>query len=185
MNVIETPLPGVLVVEPRVFGDARGFFLETFNAARYAEHGIVGDWVQDNMSRSSAGVLRGLHYQWPEPQGKLVSVVEGAVWDVAVDIRASSPTYGQWFGTELDAESHRQLWIPPGFAHGFVVTKGPVLFTYKCTALYKAEFDSGVAWNDPDIGIEWPVTDVQVSDKDANLPRLKDIAAVRLPVYRA
>lgn len=185
MKVIKTPLPGVLIVEPRVFGDARGFFLETFNEARYTEHGIAGDWVQDNMSRSSAGVLRGLHYQWPEPQGKLVSVVEGAVWDVAVDIRQGSPTFGQWFGTELDAESHRQLWIPPGFAHGFVVTQGPVLFTYKCTAPYRAEYDAGVAWDDPDLGIEWPTGEVQVSDKDAKLPRLKDVAPDRLPVYRA
>lgn len=183
MNVVETPLAGVLVVEPRVFGDARGYFLETFNEPRYRGHGITGPWVQDNMSRSAPGVLRGLHYQWPEPQGKLVSVVEGAVWDVAVDIRRGSPTFGQWFGVELDAEDHRQLWVPPGFAHGFVVTKGPALFTYKCTAPYRAEFDAGVAWDDPDLGIKWPLKDVLVSDKDARLPRLRDLDPDRSPVY--
>ncbi|MBS1709282.1 MAG: dTDP-4-dehydrorhamnose 3,5-epimerase [Armatimonadetes bacterium] len=183
MNVIASPLPGVLVIEPRVHGDARGFFLETFNEGRYAEHGIHGPWVQDNLSKSAPGVLRGLHYQWPEPQGKLVSVVEGEVWDVAVDIRRGSPTFGQWYGTLLDAESHRQLWVPPGFAHGFVVTQGPAVFAYKCTAPYRAEYDAGVAWDDPDLAVDWPSRDVQVSDKDAKLPRLKDIAEDRLPVY--
>ncbi len=182
MNVRTTPLPGVLIIEPKVFGDARGFFLETFQARRYAEAGIDLPFVQDNLSRSVKGTLRGLHFQQPQPQGKLVYVLAGAVFDVCVDIRSGSPTFGRWFGLELSADNHLQLWIPPGFAHGFCVLSDSADFAYKCTALYAPEFDRGIAWNDPDIGIRWPIENPLLSKKDAAAPRLKD--ALVLPTYR-
>ncbi|MDQ7010479.1 MAG: dTDP-4-dehydrorhamnose 3,5-epimerase, partial [Mariprofundaceae bacterium] len=153
MKVVETALPGVLVVEPDVHGDARGFFLETFHEARYAQHGIPGNdlhFVQDNHSRSRRGVLRGLHFQTKHPQGKLVSVAAGTVFDVTVDVRTGSPTFGRWMGVELSDENHRQLWIPPGFAHGFCVLSETADFQYKCTDFYDPKDEAGIVWNDPD-----------------------------------
>jgi dTDP-4-dehydrorhamnose 3,5-epimerase len=176
VKILETALPGVLIVEPKVFGDHRGFFLETYNEQRYREAGIDVHFVQDNHSRSKKGVLRGLHYQLAKPQGKLVWVKRGRVFDVAVDVRKGSPTFGQWAGTILDEENHRQLWIPAGFAHGFMVMSDEADFVYKCTELYDPTSERGVAWDDPAIGIEWPDLDVPValSDKDLRLPRLAD-----------
>ena len=156
MNIIETTLPGVLIIEPRVFGDARGFFLESWNRQNFADAGLDLDFVQDNHSRSARGVLRGLHYQLENPQGKLVRVTQGAVFDVAVDIRRSSPHFGKWVGVELSAKNHRMLWIPPGFAHGFLVLSETADFLYKCTTLYHPPSDRGIRWDDPDIGIAWP-----------------------------
>lgn len=182
MNVIETGIPGLLVIEPVVHGDARGFFMETWHASRYREAGLPDRFAQANLSRSGSGVIRGLHYQQPEPQGKLVSVLEGRVFDVAVDIRPDSPTFRQWAGVELSAENHRQFWVPEGFAHGFCVLGETALLSYLCTREYRAEYDSVIAWNDPDIGIRWPVEDGRLSDKDAAAPRLDELPAERLPV---
>lgn len=181
MNVIATKLPGVFIIEPQVFGDARGFFLETWRQERYAEMGIKEKFVQDNLSYSRRGVLRGLHYQQPHAQGKLVSVVHGEVFDVAVDIRVGSPTFGQWVGVSLTGENHRQLWIPPGFAHGFCVVSPTAYFTYKCTDIYTPQAEGGIIWNDPDIGVAWPLADVSLSEKDQVYPRLREIPADRLP----
>ncbi|OIO66267.1 MAG: dTDP-4-dehydrorhamnose 3,5-epimerase [Zetaproteobacteria bacterium CG_4_9_14_3_um_filter_49_83] len=184
MNIIETKLPGVLIVEPKVFGDARGFFLETFHKQRYQEAGIPGEgleFVQDNHSRSSKGVLRGLHFQLENPQGKLVSAGTGVVFDVAADVNPDSSTYGQWVGVELSEENHRQLWIPPGYAHGFCVLSDVADFQYKCTALYHPASDSGVLWNDPDLDIQWPIEAPLLSDKDRALPALAAAARDRLP----
>lgn len=183
MNVIETKLPGVLIIEPKVFGDARGYFFETWQKYRYEAIGIKKAFVQDNVSFSARGVLRGLHYQNPQAQGKLVSVLQGEVYDVAVDIRIGSPTFSQWIGATLSGGNHRQLWIPPGFAHGFCVVSETAYFTYKCTDVYAPQAEGGVIWNDPDIGITWPIEDVQLSEKDKKYPRLKDIPADRLPSY--
>jgi dTDP-4-dehydrorhamnose 3,5-epimerase len=183
MKVIETKLPGVLIVEPKVFGDARGFFQETWLKSRYESMGIKEEFVQDNLSYSTRGVLRGVHYQYHHAQGKLVSVAKGGVFDVAVDIRVDSPTFGQWVGALLTGQNHRQLWVPPGFAHGFCVVSDIVYFTYKCTDLYTPEAEGGIIWNDPDIGIRWPMQDVELSDKDKVYPRLRDIPAIRLPKY--
>jgi len=183
MKVIETKLPGVLIVETKTFSDERGFFKETWRQERYVGAGIQGQFVQDNLSFSARGVLRGLHYQRPHAQGKLVSVVEGKVFDVAVDIRSGSPTFGEWVGVMLSGDNHRQLWIPPEFAHGFCVVSDTAYFTYKCTDIYTPEAESGIAWNDPDIGIEWPLTDVRLSEKDQNYPRLKDLSVDRLPTF--
>jgi dTDP-4-dehydrorhamnose 3,5-epimerase len=181
VKVSETSLPGVLLIEPKVFGDDRGFFLETFHQKRYAEGGISLPFVQDNWSRSVRGTLRGLHFQDPNPQGKLVQVVAGAVFDVAVDVRVGSPAFGKWVGYELTAENKRQLWVPPGFAHGFCVLSDTADFVYKCTALYSPEHDRGVQWNDPEIGIAWPIREPLLSKKDAALPRLN--AAPVLPRF--
>ncbi|WP_225411354.1 dTDP-4-dehydrorhamnose 3,5-epimerase [Stigmatella hybrida] len=182
MKVTETAIPGVLLIEPKVFGDDRGFFLETFHAQRYADAGIPGPFVQDNYSRSAKGTLRGLHFQEPQPQGKLVQVVAGAVFDVAVDIRRGSPTFGKWVGVELSAENRRQLWVPPGFAHGFCVTSESADFQYKCTALYAPQNERSILWNDPDLGITWPLSgEPKLSAKDAAATRLKD--APLLPTY--
>ncbi|SDH37399.1 MULTISPECIES: dTDP-4-dehydrorhamnose 3,5-epimerase [unclassified Duganella] len=157
MNVITTPLEGLLVLEPKVFGDDRGFFFESFNARRFAElTGVTAEFVQDNHSRSSKGVLRGLHYQIQHAQGKLVRATAGSVFDVAVDIRKSSPTFGQWYGIELSAENKRQMWIPPGFAHGFVVTSDNAEFLYKTTDYWSPEHERSILWNDTAIGIVWP-----------------------------
>lgn len=183
MKLIETRLPGCVVIEPAVFGDERGFFFETWNAGRFGEHGLPTQFVQSNVSSSSRGVLRGLHYQWPNPQGKLVSVLEGEVYDVAVDIRRGSPTFGQYAGVILSAENKRQFWIPEGFAHGFAVLSERALFSYLCTATYDKAADAGVRWDDPAIAIDWPISDPLLSDKDANAPLLADIAAERLPTY--
>jgi len=174
-----TPLaiPDVFLIEPKVFGDARGFFLESFRQDLFNQAtGTNHEFIQDNHSRSSKGVLRGLHYQLPpHAQGKLVRVISGAVFDVAVDIRRSSPTFGQWVGAELSAENHHQLWIPPGFAHGFVVLSDTADFVYKTTAYYAPESDRGLLWNDPDIGITWPQLDIEfsLSEKDRNQPAFK------------
>ena len=181
MKVVETPIPGLVIVEPRVFGDERGFFLETFNAARFAESGLPSAFVQDNHSRSARGVLRGLHYQRRNPQGKLVSVVRGEVWDVAVDIRDGSPTFGKWFGMSLSESRRQLLWIPPGFAHGFCVLSESADFLYKCTALYDPEDDRGIRWDDPAIGIDWPLANPTLSAKDRALPTLAE-AKDALPV---
>jgi dTDP-4-dehydrorhamnose 3,5-epimerase len=182
VKIIPTDIPGVLIVEPKVFGDERGFFLETFHAKRYAEAGIPGPFVQDNYSRSVKGTLRGLHFQEPQSQGKLVQVVAGAVYDVAVDVRRGSPTFGKWVGGELSAENKRQFWIPPGFAHGFCVLSEFADFQYKCTALYAPEHERAILWNDPDLAIAWPLSGApRLSSKDAAAPRLKD--APVLPVY--
>lgn len=182
MKVIETTLPGVLLLEPKVFRDARGFFLETYNAQRFREAGISPEFVQDNHSRSARGVLRGLHYQEPDPQGKLVRCSRGALFDVAVDIRAGSPHFGKWFGAELSEDNMRMLWVPPGFAHGFCALTDIADLMYKCTALYDAAADRAIAWNDPQIGIEWPIAEPLLSPKDAAAPRLRD--AKMLPAYR-
>ncbi|QOC23599.1 dTDP-4-dehydrorhamnose 3,5-epimerase [Wenzhouxiangella sp. AB-CW3] len=181
MKVTPTDLPGVLVIEPTAFGDERGWFLETWRAERYAEHGIGPEFVQANCSHSAKGVLRGLHYQWPEPQGKLVWVSHGRVFDVAVDIRPSSASYGQWTAVELDAHSHRQLWVPEGFAHGFQVLSESATFNYLCTRPYRGEFDAAIAWNDADIGVRWPLAPSGLSAKDEAAPRLSELSADRLP----
>jgi dTDP-4-dehydrorhamnose 3,5-epimerase len=183
MKVIQTPLPGAVVIEPQVFGDSRGFFYESYNKAKYVAAGITAEFVQSNVSRSSKSVLRGLHYQWPNPQGKLVSVLEGEVYDVAVDIRRGSPTFGQWAGVMLTAENHRHFWIPEGFAHGFCVLSDYATFSYQCSALYDAKADAGVRWNDASIGIDWPVSAPLLSEKDTKAPLLADIPAERLPVF--
>jgi dTDP-4-dehydrorhamnose 3,5-epimerase len=176
MQIVETALPGVLIIEPRVFGDARGFFLESWNRQSFADAGLHLDFVQDNHSRSARGVLRGLHYQLENPQGKLVRVTQGAVFDVAVDIRRSSPHFGRWVGVELSAENHRMLWVPPGFAHGFLVLSETADFLYKCTSLYHPPSDRGIRWDDPEIGIVWPDVGVAplLSGKDAIAPHLAD-----------
>lgn len=176
MKVIDTVLTGVKIIEPKVFGDARGFFMETFSAQRYRDEvGIELTFVQDNHSRSRKGVLRGLHFQKTKPQGKLVSVVRGAVYDVAADINPESHTYGQYVGVELSEDNHRQLWVPPGYAHGFVVLTETVDFVYKCTDYYDPTDEGGVAWNCPTLNIAWPLTDVQLSEKDQRYPGLKDL----------
>jgi dTDP-4-dehydrorhamnose 3,5-epimerase len=185
MKVIETDLTGCLLLEPQVFGDERGFFYESFNHDKLAAHGLAPGFVQGNVSRSTRGVLRGLHYQWPKPQGKLVSVLEGEVWDVAVDIRRDSPTFGQWTAAVLSGENKRHFWIPEGFAHGFVVLSETALFTYLCTATYDRDADAGVRWNDARLAIDWPVAEPILSAKDANAPFLDDIAPGRLPTYAA
>jgi dTDP-4-dehydrorhamnose 3,5-epimerase len=181
VRVSPTSLPDVLLIEPAVFADDRGYFLETYHAARFREAGIDFDFVQDNQSRSYRGVLRGLHYQEPNAQGKLVRCSLGRLWDVAVDVRAGSPHFGKWFGTELNDENQRMLWIPPGFAHGFCALSDTADLAYKCTALYDAPSDRGIAWDDPDIGIEWPISSPSLSPKDARAPRLKD--ALVLPRF--
>jgi dTDP-4-dehydrorhamnose 3,5-epimerase len=172
-----------VVLEPQVFGDARGFFYESFNQDKLAEAGLTPRFVQGNVSRSAQCVLRGLHYQWPRPQGKLVSVLEGKVWDVAVDIRHGSPTFGQWTGVVLSADNKRHFWIPEGFAHGFVALSEQALFTYLCTETYDRDADAGIRWDDPRLAIDWPVSAPSLSDKDARLPLLADIAPERLPPY--
>lgn len=167
MKLIPTAIPEVLIVEPSVFGDARGFFMETWNAARFAEAGLTMDFVQDNHSRSVAGALRGMHYQLSKPQGKLVRVTAGRVFDVAVDLRRSAATFGQWVGVELSAENKRMLWIPPGFAHGFLTLEDGTDFLYKCTDFYAPADERCLRWDDPAIGIAWPLAGPPtLSDKD-------------------
>ncbi len=175
MRVTPTSLPEVLIVEPRLFRDDRGFFLEQFNESRWKEAGLNLRFSQDNRSRSRKGVLRGLHFQVRRPQGKLVTVAHGSVYDVAVDIRRGSPTFGQWCGVELHADEPRSLWIPPGFAHGFCVLSESAELLYKCTEVYSAVDDRGVLWSDPDIAIEWPVSEPLLSAKDEFLPLLRDV----------
>lgn len=183
MKVIQTGLPGCVIIEPRVFGDERGFFFESWNQPRYAEAGLPMQFVQGNVSRSAHGVLRGLHYQWPNPQGKLVSVLDGEVLDVAVDIRRGSPTFGQSTAVLLSAQNKRQFWIPEGFAHGFVTLSDSALFSYLCTAVYDAAADANVRWNDATLAIDWPISAPSLSAKDAAAPFLADIPVDRLPLY--
>ena len=185
MKITELNLPGVLLVEPRVFGDSRGYFLESWQLGRYAEAGISGPFVQDNLSYSRYGVLRGLHFQKPNTQGKLVHVLAGSVFDVAVDIRYGSPHFGKWAGATLSSENHHQLYVPQGFAHGFCVTSETALFAYKCTDTYNADAESSILWSDPGIGIEWPVDAPILSTKDTGAPRLDEFAADALPSYQA
>lgn len=182
--MIETSLPGVLLIEPKSFGDSRGFFLETYSEQRYADAGIKQTFVQDNHSRSQKGVLRGLHYQLNFPQGKLVSVTRGEVLDVAVDIRVGSPTFGQWYGAVLNDENHRQLYIPPKFAHGFVVLSDIADFIYKCTEYYHPEDDKGLLWNDSAIAIDWQIDSPKLSEKDQRNKTLEELKANdELPLF--
>ncbi len=174
MQVEATSHPEVLLIRPDVFPDPRGFFMESFHARKYAAQGLPGQFVQDNHSRSTRGVLRGLHYQLNQPQGKLVRVVTGEVYDVAVDIRRGSPRFGQWSGVTLSGENHLQLYIPPGFAHGFLTLSEQADFLYKCTDFYAPGDEHGIAWDDPGIGIDWPAMDYLLSDKDRDYPRLAD-----------
>ncbi len=175
MKVIETTLPGVLLLEPKLFGDSRGFFLETWNRQTFVGLGLDMEFVQDNHSRSARGVLRGLHYQIHQPQGRLVRVVSGTVFDVAVDLRKSSPHFGRWVGHELSADNHRMLWIPPGFGHGFLVLSDSADFLYKTTTYYAPEWDRGIRWDDPQIGVAWPLDGTPaLSAKDQVQPLLKD-----------
>ncbi len=183
MKVIETSLPGVLIIEPRVLGDHRGFFLETYHHERYAAHGIPDVFVQDNHARSLPGTLRGLHYQINQPQGKLVRCVRGAIWDVAVDIRVGSATFGKWKAVELTDDNKRQFYIPPGFAHGYCVPEVESEVEYKCTAYYDPADDRGVLWNDPALGIAWPVREPLLSEKDRNWAPLTS-AREDLPRFR-
>ncbi len=180
MNILTCPLSGLLIIEPKVFGDARGFFLETWNQQRYAEAGLDAAFVQDNISFSRKGILRGLHFQNPKPQGKLLQVLQGEVFDVAVDIRRSSPTFGKWHGLVLSSENKRQFYIPSGFAHGFLVLSETALFHYKCTDFYSPRDEMALRWDDPDIGIEWPLTEPLVSERDAKGLRLRDLPSERL-----
>ena len=184
-QVMQTPLEGVLVLEPQVFGDARGFFFESFNARDFEQAtGLKATFVQDNHSKSAKGVLRGLHYQVQHAQGKLVRVTQGAVFDVAVDIRPDSPSFGKWFGLELSAENKKQLWIPAGLAHGFLVTSDSTEFLYKTTHYYSPEFERSLLWSDPTLGIEWPLHLLEgaplLAAKDANAPRMKEMNAFKL-----
>lgn len=182
MNVLPTALPGVLIVEPQVWRDPRGYFFEVYHARKFAEKGLPGEFVQDNESFSQKGTVRGLHSQVSKPQGKLVRVTRGAVLDVAVDIRRGSPTFGRWVAVELSAENFRQLYVPPGFAHGFSVLSETAQMAYKCTELYAPEDEIGILWNDPALGIDWRVKDPVLSKKDAVYPTLAE--APKLPEFR-
>lgn len=177
MKFVPTDLPEVIRIEPTVHGDERGFFMETWHTRRFHEAGIDGEFVQDNVSQSSKGTLRGLHYQIKHSQGKLVRVVQGEVFDLAVDLRKSSPHYGQWVGEVLSAENKHQLWVPPGYGHGFLVLSDTAEFEYKCTEYYAPEFERAIRWDDPDLGIEWPLLDGKqpmLSSKDAGAPFFRD-----------
>lgn len=176
MKITQTQLPGVTLIQPEIHGDARGFFTETYQSQRYREGGIDATFVQDNLSRSERGVLRGLHFQVEKPQGKLVSCPRGSVFDVAVDVDPSSSTFKQYVAVELNEENHLQMWIPPGYAHGFCVLSEVADFHYKCTEFYQPSLERGVFWNDPDIGIRWPVTSPTLSAKDGALPRLAELS---------
>jgi dTDP-4-dehydrorhamnose 3,5-epimerase len=181
MNIKETAIAGILIVEPDVFSDGRGYFLETWNKERYEKSGIRCPFVQYNRSFSRKGVLRGLHYQYPQSQSKLVQVVSGEVFDVAVDIRRNSPTFGQWVGAVLSETNHKQMYIPSGFAHGYCVTSETAVFSYKCSDFYNPACEGGIMWNDSDIDIDWPMKEPILSAKDAGFPRLGDIAVEKLP----
>ncbi|GAA0724061.1 dTDP-4-dehydrorhamnose 3,5-epimerase [Dokdonella soli] len=183
MKIVKTELPGCIVIEPAVHGDSRGFFYESFNAQRFAEAGLHLNFVQTNVSRSAQGVLRGLHYQWPNPQGKLVSVLEGEVYDVAVDIRVGSPTYGRWAAAILSAANKRHFWVPEGFAHGFAVLSESATFVYQCTALYDRAADAGIRWNDAALAVDWPIAAPSLSDKDQSAPFLADVPREKLPTF--
>jgi dTDP-4-dehydrorhamnose 3,5-epimerase len=182
VRVVPTAIAGVLIIEPDIHRDGRGFFLETYHAERYREHGISGRFVQDNHSRSAANTLRGLHLQLRKPQGKLIRVIEGEVFDVAVDVRRGSPAFGRWVGVTLSSENFKQVYVPPGFAHGFCVLSPLAQVEYKCTELYDPADEIGIAWNDPGLGITWPIADPVLSVRDAGHRTLADMAD-RLPVY--
>ncbi len=183
MNIFETDIDDVLIIEPDVFKDNRGFFLETYQEKRYIEAGIKSDFIQDNLSYSVRGTLRGLHYQLPNAQAKMVQVIKGEIYDVAVDIRRGSPAFGQWVGVHLSGDNKRQLFIPEGFAHGFCVLSETALFTYKCSDYYSPESEKGILWSDPDLGIDWPINDPILSDKDGKYVCLNDAKPEYLPVY--
>ena len=184
MNVIPTDLDGVIMLEPDVFGDHRGFFLESYHKQRYSEMGIKETFVQDNLSFSTSNTLRGLHYQHPQGQAKLVQVLEGEIYDVAVDIRYGSPSFGRWTGVVLSSENRRQFFIPKGYAHGFCVLSDTALFYYKCSGYYAPQHEGGICWDDPELGIDWPVNAPTLSERDLNFQRLGDINPQRLPTYR-
>ena len=183
MKIHPTSLEGVFVIQPQVFADSRGFFAETFHQEKYGKIGIHHPFVQDNLSRSVQSTLRGLHYQLKHPQAKLVQVIQGAIFDVAVDIRRGSPTFGKWTGVELTDENKRQIYIPEGFAHGFCVLSATAYVTYKCSDLYAPDDEGGILYSDPDIGIRWPVAEPLLSEKDGQYPTLKAVPEERLPVY--
>lgn len=183
MKIEAIPLPGVLLIQPKVHGDARGFFMETWNRQRYAEAGLDRDFVQDNLSFSRRGILRGLHFQQPRPQGKLVQVLQGEVFDVVVDIRRGSPTFGQWHGVLLSAANRHQFYVPEGCAHGFCVLSDSALFAYKCTDFYDPTAEYSLRYDDPDFAIEWPIADPVLSTKDAAAPGLKDFPVASLPEW--
>ena len=184
MNIITTSLEGVLIIEPRVFKDNRGFFLETYNQNKYQKSGIKRLFVQDNLSYSVRGTLRGLHFQIKHPQAKLVQVINGEIFDVAVDIRKGSSTFGKWTGIVLSDQNKRQLFIPEGFAHGFCVLSETAHFSYKCSDFYAPDDEGGIIWSDPDIGIEWPVKDPIISEKDKNYPRLCELLPEQFPTHK-
>ncbi|GAB4546342.1 MAG: dTDP-4-dehydrorhamnose 3,5-epimerase [Thermodesulfovibrionia bacterium] len=184
LRTIATGLPDIILIEPDVFYDRRGFFMETFHQERYKGIGINGSFVQDNLSHSKKGVLRGLHYQLRYPQAKLVYVISGEIFDVVVDIRRGSPTFGRWEGVVLSAENRRQIYIPEGFAHGFCVLSEYADVIYKCTNFYMPGDDFGILWSDPDIGIKWPIKEPILSEKDSKNPRIADITDGLLPLYR-
>jgi dTDP-4-dehydrorhamnose 3,5-epimerase len=181
--VLETGLAGVFVIEPSIHGDERGFFQESWKSSSYASHGLPASFVQANISRSAKGVLRGLHYQYKQAQGKLVSVFEGRIFDVAVDVRQGSPAFGLWAGVELSAANHRQLYVPEGFAHGFIVLSETALLHYHCTREYAPSYDASIAWNDPDIAVKWPGSPTAISGKDGQAPFLRDVDRQHLPEY--
>ena len=184
MKILTTPLEGVRIIEPDMYKDNRGFFMETFHSKRYTSTGLEVDFVQDNLSFSVQGTLRGLHFQYPNAQAKLVQVIQGEIFDVAVDVRRDSPTFGEWFGIYLDDKKMRQLFIPVGFAHGFCVTSETVLFTYKCSAYYAPDCERGILWSDPQLAIDWPVDNPLLSERDSRFPCLKDTVFKRLPPFK-
>ena len=183
MKVLSTQLPGVLILEPAVFEDGRGFFMETYHQKRYSDAGIGFSFVQDNLSRSIKGTLRGLHYQLHHPQAKLIQVIRGEIFDVSVDIRRGSPNFGKWAGVELSEENRRQIFIPQGFAHGFCVVSETADVVYKCTDLYAPDDEGGILWSDPDLAIDWPIVEPLLSDRDRQFPCLVDVPSERLPIY--
>jgi dTDP-4-dehydrorhamnose 3,5-epimerase len=183
MKVLSTALKGVLLIEPSVFEDKRGFFMESYQQKKYMDSGIESNFIQDNLSFSVRGTLRGLHYQLPHAQAKLVQVIKGEVFDVTVDIRSGSPTFAKWTGVHLSGENRRQLYIPEGFAHGFCVLSETAIFTYKCSDFYSHDSERGILWSDPDIGVDWPVENPVLSEKDRNYDYLKDVPPEFLPIY--
>jgi len=185
MQVLQTPLTGVFVIEPDVFSDRRGYFMETYHQRRYESIGITADFVQDNISFSIHGTLRGLHYQFPNSQAKLIQSVKGRIFDVAVDIRTGSPTFGKWAGNYLSDENRRQVYIDKGFAHGFCVLSESAVVFYKCSDFYAPESERGILWSDPDLGISWPIQNPILSNKDETYMRLRDVPRDRLPCYES
>ena len=183
MELVKTNIPEVLLIEPKVFKDDRGYFLELFSNERYEKSGVTGNFVQDNLSLSKKGTLRGLHFQYPKSQGKLIYASKGEIYDVAVDIRRGSPTYGKWIGTYLSEKNKRQIWVPGGFAHGFFVTSEYAVVLYKCTDYYNPDTEQSIRWNDPFIGINWPGKQILLSDKDSSAKYLQDIPGDKLPLY--